>query len=172
MQRIAWLSLCCLAWSPWAVPAQAPAADQPAPAQMERSRELLKLPTHNQYHTVTFSPDGKHLAAGNNRNQIVVWDAQNGQEIMAFTGHRNEIIDVAFSPDGRWLASSGREGARVWNRATGNEAFAILGKGWLSRVAFSPDKPPGRCRRRVRDGYLGRGQCPGSPGHSHQCRLP
>jgi dipeptidyl aminopeptidase/acylaminoacyl peptidase len=136
MQRIA-LPLCVLALSPWA--AQAPAADQPAPAGMDRARELLNLPTHNQYHTATFSPDGRQIAAANARNQIVLWDAQNGRELMLFSGHHNEIIDVAFSPDGKWLASSGRDGARVWDRATGNQAFTIANKGWLSRVAFSPD---------------------------------
>jgi uncharacterized protein with WD repeat len=136
VQRSALLTLLFLACSPGA--RQAP-AQQPAPAPMERSRELLQLPAHGQYHTATFSPDGKQVAAGNKQNQVVVWDAKNGQELRFFTGHRNEIIDVAFSPDGKWLASSGREGLRVWNRATGNEVFAIVNKGWLSRVAFSPD---------------------------------
>jgi hypothetical protein len=106
---------------------------------MERNRELLQLASYGQYHTATFSPDGRYIAAARARNQVVVWDARSGHELMVFNGHRNEVIDVAFSPDGKWLASSGREGARVWDRATGNESFAILNKGWLSRVTFSPD---------------------------------
>jgi dipeptidyl aminopeptidase/acylaminoacyl peptidase len=138
VQRSSLLTLLFLALSPWA--RQAPAQDQPAPAQMERNRELLKLRSYGgAYHTATFSPDGRHIAAASARDQVAIWDANSGQQLMVFTGHRNEVIDVAFSPDGKWLASSGREGARVWNRGTGNESFAILNKGWLSRVGFSPD---------------------------------
>lgn len=101
--------------------------------------ERFNLRAHSQYHTATFSPDGKYVAASNAQKQVVFWDANSGQEVMLFNGHRAEIIDVAFSPDGKWLAASGREGARVWNVATGQEAFVILNKGYLSRVAFSPD---------------------------------
>src|SRR5262249_13532637 len=43
------------------------------------------------------------------------------------------------SPDGKWLAGSNRNGATVWESATGKEMFVIRGKGWIARLTFSQD---------------------------------
>ncbi|MFL5804868.1 MAG: WD40 repeat domain-containing protein [Roseiflexaceae bacterium] len=43
------------------------------------------------------------------------WDAQTGQEVRRFTGHINEVSDVAFSPDGKYvLTASFDNTARLW----------------------------------------------------------
>jgi tricorn protease-like protein len=91
------------------------------------------------YHTVAFSPDGKHLAAPALPNTIKVWDTATGKEVFTLTGHTNEVFDVAFSPDGKWIASAGRDGARLWAAATGKHVFLLRSQTWVNRVGFSPD---------------------------------
>jgi hypothetical protein len=102
-------------------------------------RELLAVRSHGQYHSVAFSPDGRHIAAGGPKHELMIWDAATGMEVRALSGARNELMDVAFSADGQWIAGGCRDGARVWDTATGNEAFVISGRGWVARLAFSPD---------------------------------
>jgi RNA polymerase sigma factor (sigma-70 family) len=77
---------------------------------------------------VTFSPDGKFLAAANNCNayrnnmlgleslglktplpQVHVWDLVSGKETQVLKGHEGPVSTLAFSPDGRLLATGGND---------------------------------------------------------------
>jgi WD40 repeat protein len=93
---------------------------------------------------VAFSPDGKHLA-GRVGNEVKVWDALTGREVVTYKGNVGQITRVAFSPDGKRLASASRKGPgsaghgeiKVWDAETGQELHT-LPAGGLS-VTFSPD---------------------------------
>ena len=66
---------------------------------------------------VAFSPDGRRLASASPDGTIRIWDAtplrgDEGQEILTFAQHDDEIRSVAFSPDGQRIASAGHGGAR------------------------------------------------------------
>ena len=50
---------------------------------------------------MAFSPDGKQVLAGINDGTALLWDAQGGQELRAFTGRAGSVSSVAFSPDGK-----------------------------------------------------------------------
>ena len=55
---------------------------------------------------MTFSRDGKTLAAGSDDGTIRFWDVATHRPIGApLTGHGGAVLSVAFSPDGRTLAS-------------------------------------------------------------------
>jgi RNA polymerase sigma factor (sigma-70 family) len=61
---------------------------------------------------VAFSPDGKTLATGEYDDSIRGWfvrlrDANSGDAIRRWAGHRNTVSSLAFSPDGKALASGG-----------------------------------------------------------------
>jgi WD40 repeat protein len=82
---------------------------------------------------------------------VKVWDARSGQVRATLSGHTLVVFSLAWQPDGRRVAAAGSEGrrltVRVWDAATGQQAFAIsAGPDHFSlpysAVAFRP--PDGR----------------------------
>lgn len=88
-----------------------------------------------------FSSNGDQLAVS---TTIGIWmyDAHTGTELALFTGHTEEVKDVAFSPDGRILASTANDMTiGLWDTETG-EQLALLPMGeesFFLPLAFSPD---------------------------------
>jgi WD40 repeat protein len=94
---------------------------------------------------VTFSPDGKLLAACDDADPTVrVWKVPSGRLL-----HKLELpdlarywyFDVAFAPDGKTLAASGqtneRSAVHLWEASSGKFLRRLEGGG--SRLAFSPN---------------------------------
>jgi WD40 repeat protein len=92
---------------------------------------------------VAFSPDGKHLAAGDStRAAIRIWDVASGKSLRTLEAPAGAIFRVAYSPDGKHLASHGHDESmvRVWDVDGGKEAFHLEGhKADISDLAYSPD---------------------------------
>ncbi|HEY7425135.1 MAG TPA: WD40 repeat domain-containing protein [Gemmataceae bacterium] len=117
---------------------------------------------------LTFTPDGKGLAAGLD-GQVCVWEVATGKESLRLDAlneklrrlanqrprlgwHGGVLVDgqmiderwrpdtkaVAFSPDGRRLAAGGNHAATVWDIRTGKKCFAV-GDDWTPHVAFTSD---------------------------------
>jgi WD40 repeat protein len=90
-----------------------------------------------------FSPDGTRLAAasGSPDNQVKVWDARTGQQLLNIKAHTGPITSVCFSPDGTRLASgSSDKTARVWDAGSGQQLLALVGHlDSVTGVCFSPD---------------------------------
>ncbi len=94
-----------------------------------------------EYAVVAFFPDNRRLLTGGDDNIVKVWDVVTGQQLMALSGHSDEINRVAVSPDGQTLASiSDDQTARVWNAVTGQEMATLRGHtDRLTNLAFSSD---------------------------------
>ncbi|MGD2182528.1 NB-ARC domain-containing protein [Lusitaniella coriacea] len=91
--------------------------------------------------SLTFSPDGKHLATGDVNGEILLWQATDGKKLLTCQGHTRWVWSVAFSPDGKTLASGSEDGSiRLWDAQTG-ECLQILQEhhSQIWTVAFSPD---------------------------------
>jgi WD40 repeat protein/serine/threonine protein kinase len=91
-------------------------------------------------HVVTFSSDGRDLAAGFHDGTVRVWDAATGQERQVLRGHLNSVRGLAYAADGRRLASAGWDGTvTVWDRATGREVYTVTGQRLpLGNLVWSP----------------------------------
>jgi WD40 repeat protein len=72
---------------------------------------------------VTFSQDGKQIAAVSNDGSEKVWDATDGGTVLThkltLKGQNEVVASVAFSPDGTRIATGGNDGtAKLWDAAT------------------------------------------------------
>jgi RNA polymerase sigma factor (sigma-70 family) len=84
---------------------------------------------------LTFSPDGKLLAATGYENHVWLWDLDKGEPARKLPG-----LCAAFSPDGKYLATAATPIARLYETATGNEVRAFTGHvSTIIGVAFTPD---------------------------------
>jgi WD40 repeat protein len=88
---------------------------------------------------VSFSPDGRRLAAAFN-NLIQIEDVTTGAKRNMLRGHAVRVYSLAYSPNGRRLASASKDGTvRLWDSETGRELLRLSGHtDWVSCVAFGP----------------------------------
>ena len=95
---------------------------------------------------VSFSPDAKIIASGNDDGRIRVWSTADGSLVKEFevdpgNNAPKKVLAVAFSPDGRLLATSGENKAiRLWKVADWTLVATMAGhtdEVW--QVMFSPD---------------------------------
>jgi WD40 repeat protein len=94
-----------------------------------------------------FSPDDRLLAVAAvtpvmpqfwlSSGDVMLWDAQTGQQQMIL-GHYNGLPPkLAFSPDGRYLAYVSGQEAKVWAVETGQERMVVKHRRPIWTVAFS-----------------------------------
>jgi WD40 repeat protein len=92
--------------------------------------------------SLSFSPDGNLLAAGDVNGDVSVWHVQNNQHFLSCKGHTTGVRSVVFSPNSQILVSGSDDHTiRFWELSTG-KCFRVLYSKDSSRVlsiAFSPD---------------------------------
>jgi hypothetical protein len=85
----------------------------------------LDLPKRS-FSEVMFSPDGGHIAGVDDENNVRVFDAGDGTDVLTIalcaTGPR-----VQFSPDGKRVAVTTTDSGQVWDVAKGKRLIAVVG---------------------------------------------
>jgi WD40 repeat protein len=89
--------------------------------------------------SLSWSPDGKHLAAAAVSGPVAVFDAA-GEPAHQFPGHGFGTAAVAWQPGGNLLASVGQDGkVRLWDAAAGAEARVLeAGAAWAEKAVWHP----------------------------------
>jgi serine/threonine protein kinase len=88
---------------------------------------------------VSFSPDGKWVAAGTSQGALM-WETETGIWHSLATGKDSLIKSLVFSHNGQWLAGGSSGIIYIWDVATGDEVGKITGKfGDVNSLQFSPD---------------------------------
>ena len=111
-------------------------------AEKQEPRHIFRARVPGPSVSVAFSPDGRRLAMGGERNTVKIRDLQTGQELQLW-GHKGEVYTLAFSPDddGRLVASAGEDSVvKIWDSHTGKLVRNFRGHtGIVGSLAFSPD---------------------------------
>jgi WD40 repeat protein len=96
--------------------------------------------------TVTFSPDGKMMAAVENSKAVDLWEVATGKKVcqLQLVGEGIHVNSLAFSPDSKTLAAggSGFGAICVWDVVTGKPIHRFKaggGAGSVDLLTYSPD---------------------------------
>ena len=103
-------------------------------------QELAKfqVPSGMTYR-VSFSPDGKILAALSHDKKIRLWEVPSGKLVGTLTGHERPARGMVFLPDGTFVTAGLDRTIRFWDTAAGKERKAWQTGLALNSVAVSPD---------------------------------
>ncbi|KAJ8951468.1 hypothetical protein NQ318_000162 [Aromia moschata] len=99
--------------------------------------------------SVSFSPDGKHLASGSGDTTVRFWDVQTQTPCYTCKGHNNWVLCIAWSPDSSKLASACKDGKIiVWDPFTGKQmGKTMVGhKQWVTSLSWEPYHKDPDCR--------------------------
>jgi eukaryotic-like serine/threonine-protein kinase len=95
---------------------------------------------------VTFSPDGRRLAASSNQEYVRVWDTATWREEATLRGFLHAACSVGFSPDGKRLAAGGASSYKrmiLWDTDSWQAVLTLAGQGPDLRVVFTAFSPDG-----------------------------
>ncbi|MGI8333583.1 WD40 repeat domain-containing serine/threonine protein kinase [Actinomadura scrupuli] len=91
--------------------------------------------------TVSFSPDGRTLAAAGEDQTVRLWNVAARTPAGSLTGHGDTLFTTAFSPDGKLLAAAGYNNrVDLWRTADHGRTLTLRTPGnGVGSLAFSPD---------------------------------
>jgi WD40 repeat protein len=98
--------------------------------------------TPSAINVLSFTQDGKLLAAGKDFGRVVVWDVPERTFLAAVEGHQGIVHAVAISPDGQLLATAGEGDGfniKLWHLPDGKLINTYQNiSGYVQTLAFGP----------------------------------
>jgi WD40 repeat protein len=138
-----------------------------------KAPRMLKTGLANRFHSVVFSPDGKHLAVTDDMaGPIQLIDAATGKPLRTFQlpDRQRLLLHVAFTPDGKRLLGSDDGGRNLRGKKEGGvsgrdaETGKVPTSGRFRRRQSIPDIRERTIRRGPGLGSTGVGTGDGNPG--------
>jgi len=91
-------------------------------------KQLQRFEPINGKTSITFSPDGKFLAAGCYDKNACFWAVDTGKLMKVLQGHKNQVLAVRFVANGRYLLSASLDHTlRFWDVETGVNLQVLQG---------------------------------------------
>ncbi|GLH11226.1 Protein Notchless [Gryllus bimaculatus] len=100
--------------------------------------------------SVSFSPNGRHLASGSGDTTVRFWDVDTQTPHHTCKGHKNWVLCIAWSPNGARLASGCKSGEiLIWDPDTGKQCGQALRghRQWITSLCWEPFHRNPECRR-------------------------
>ncbi|KAG0281066.1 hypothetical protein BGZ95_007089 [Linnemannia exigua] len=90
---------------------------------------------------ISFSPNGKLIAAGSATERICIWSTDNGECERVLSGPSFPVRSLVFAPSNSQLVSCGTSGSpQVWDVKSGEKLATLQGhEGAVESVAYSKD---------------------------------
>jgi WD40 repeat protein len=73
------------------------------------------VPENEAINGLSFSADGKHLAAACSDGAVRVFEVDGAKLVASAKEHKEPVYSVAYSPDGKKLLTVGRDSIKVWD---------------------------------------------------------
>jgi len=106
------------------------------------SSNFSSMPGHAEaVISVSFSPDGLHLASGSGDTTVRFWDVSTQTPHFVGEGHKNWVLCISWAPNSKKLASACKNGTVfLWDPNTGKPiGKPLLGhKQWITSLAWEP----------------------------------
>jgi WD40 repeat protein len=92
-------------------------------------------------YTLSYSPDGRMLAAAGFDDKVGIYDAASGRLLCEQAAPGKDIRAISFSPDGARMAAAGRSGLlRIWQAQSGRQVADVqISSRRICALAYSPD---------------------------------
>jgi WD40 repeat protein len=101
---------------------------------------LHRLKGHTaQVYAVGFTPDGVRAVTGANDNDLRLWRAADGTEIVRMTGHPDKVSALAVSREGTVASGDDSGEIRLWDGKTGTFLRTLARQTNVGALSFSPD---------------------------------
>lgn len=99
--------------------------------------------------SVSFSPDGKHLASGSGDTTVRFWDVLTQTPYHTCKGHSNWVLCISWAPNSAKLASACKNGKIIiWDPVTGKQLGKTMTghKQWVTSLSWEPYHKNTECR--------------------------
>lgn len=81
---------------------------------------IREIPVDSPVKGLVALPDGQHVITSHEDGAITMWNLADGLVVRQFTGHTDEVHEIAVSTDGKRLLSGGFDGlVRLWDVGSG-----------------------------------------------------
>jgi WD40 repeat protein len=113
---------------------------------IQTGQALVWFQGSSHVESLVLCPDGRHVLTGSCKPHshdyptMQLWDAESGEEVRRFEGHKGGVRSVDCSPNGRFVVSgSDDKTVRLWETESGRELYCFEGHtDEITSVAFSP----------------------------------
>jgi RNA polymerase sigma factor (sigma-70 family) len=108
--------------------------------ELASSKVLRSYPMNKGVYAVTFSPDGRTVAAVDGEATVMIYETVNGKLVRKLPGGKEPITSIVFSKDGKHVFTLGFNDS-VWDAASGEKLgpLAAGASGGGGPTAFSSD---------------------------------